>query len=164
VPDFAAATAQALAGALAAELSGGGELATSAFVNAVLVHQPLRDHLLDALQGASPPEPEIFVPAAPLPSEPVEAAVEPVATVAEPSEAVAPTEAAAPDDLTAISGIGPKFAERLNAGGVATYATLAALSDAELEAILQPRPFQKPDYSRWRDEARALLGGQGAGG
>jgi predicted flap endonuclease-1-like 5' DNA nuclease len=39
------------------------------------------------------------------------------------------------DDLTAIGGIGPALAKKLNAAGISSYAQLAALSDADIERL-----------------------------
>jgi predicted flap endonuclease-1-like 5' DNA nuclease len=41
-----------------------------------------------------------------------------------------------PDDLTVVEGIGPKIAELLHAGGITTFAALAGMSPAGLQAIL----------------------------
>ena len=60
---------------------------------------------------------------------------------------------AGPDDLTLIQGIGPRFSEKLNAGGIATYALLATATDEELDAAIQPQNWQKVDYDGWRLQA-----------
>jgi len=62
------------------------------------------------------------------------------------------------DDLTLISGIGPKFAEMLNQYGVSSFLQLAELSDAQVFEI------QKllGDFSdriineKWVEQAREL--------
>lgn len=51
------------------------------------------------------------------------AAVQPAAAVARPDK---------PDDLKAISGVGPKLEKVLNRSGISTYAQLAALTKAEI--------------------------------
>lgn len=61
------------------------------------------------------------------------------------------------DDLTRITGIGTKTAERLRAGGIRSYAALAAYAPGEIIALL-------PDFSGlstarvdgWRSQAQAL--------
>ncbi len=65
-------------------------------------------------------------------------------------------ETAVPDDLTRIQGIGPAYARRLNEAGIFSFAALAALSNEELDAILQPKSFQKLDYNTWRLMAATL--------
>lgn len=76
--------------------------------------------------------------------------------------ATAPTAAdpaAAADDLTRISGIGPKAANLLHAAGIASYAQLAAASVAELQAILDqagPR-YRVVDPSSWPEKAQVAL-------
>ncbi len=98
-----------------------------------------------------------------------EIAVEaPVAEQAEPGEAsasgpVEPISAAAAtaapstvlgDDLTAIKGIGPAFAEQLRAGGIVTRAALAACTPERLAEIVQAPDWRRPDYQNWIDQAR----------
>jgi len=63
-----------------------------------------------------------------------------------PPLATAPAESKAPakplsksvekkDDLTAIGGIGPALAKKLNAAGISSYAQLAALSDEDIQRL-----------------------------
>jgi predicted flap endonuclease-1-like 5' DNA nuclease len=63
-----------------------------------------------------------------------------------PPPATAPAESKAPakplsksvekkDDLTAIGGIGPALAKKLNAAGISSYAQLAALSDEDIQRL-----------------------------
>jgi predicted flap endonuclease-1-like 5' DNA nuclease len=59
-----------------------------------------------------------------------------------------------PDDLTLIQGIGPRYAEKLGAAGILTYAALANATEDDLNAAVQPQPWQKVDYPLWRDQAR----------
>jgi len=59
-------------------------------------------------------------------------------------------------DLAAIRGIGPVFEQKFYAAGIGTYAELAALSDAEIEAIIQPKEWQDFDYESWNEQARRL--------
>jgi predicted flap endonuclease-1-like 5' DNA nuclease len=40
-----------------------------------------------------------------------------------------------PDDLTAIAGIGPALAKKLNAAGIQSYAQIASLSDKDIEQL-----------------------------
>lgn len=76
--------------------------------------------------------------------------------------ATAPTAAdpaPAADDLTRISGIGPKAAALLHAAGITSYAQLAASSVAELQAILDqagPR-YRVVDPSSWPEKAQVAL-------
>lgn len=64
-----------------------------------------------------------------------------------------------PDDLTAIRGIGPKLAERLNAIGIQRYSDLATLDErgvVQLEAQLGgiPGRIRRDD---WIGQARGLM-------
>jgi predicted flap endonuclease-1-like 5' DNA nuclease len=70
-----------------------------------------------------------------------------------------PAPAAAADDLTRISGIGPKAANLLHAAGITSYAQLATASVAELQAILDqagPR-YRVVDPSSWPEKAQVAL-------
>ena len=62
-----------------------------------------------------------------------------------------------PDDLTVIQGIGPRFAEKLGAGGILTYAALANASEEDLNAAIQPEPWQKVDYETWQQQAALFV-------
>jgi predicted flap endonuclease-1-like 5' DNA nuclease len=62
--------------------------------------------------------------------------------------------ASEPDDLTLIQGIGPRYAEKLNAAGILTYAALANAGEDDLNTAIQPEPWQKVDYGLWQDQAR----------
>jgi predicted flap endonuclease-1-like 5' DNA nuclease len=58
-----------------------------------------------------------------------------------------------PDDLTAIKGIGPVFATRLNKAGIFTYAQLAAQSSEKLQFITQVTRW---DPAEWIAAAKIL--------
>jgi hypothetical protein len=63
----------------------------------------------------------------------------------------------ADDDLTQITGIGLKTAERLRAGGIRSYAALAAHSPDEIIALLPGvTGLSAARVSDWRDQATAL--------
>lgn len=64
------------------------------------------------------------------------------------------------DDLTAITGVGPKIAELLRDAEITTFAQLAALSEGELRELLSaagPR-FRSHDPSSWPTQAAARRG------
>jgi predicted flap endonuclease-1-like 5' DNA nuclease len=65
-----------------------------------------------------------------------------------------------PDDLTIIEGIGPKIAELLRQHGVETFAALAAMAPAALQAILDKggSRFRMAVPDTWPEQA--LLAGQ----
>ena len=68
------------------------------------------------------------------------------------------------DDLTKISGIGPKTATILAAAGITTYAQLAAATDGGLREILEsagPR-YRLLDPTTWPDQAGRLLAEESA--
>ena len=58
------------------------------------------------------------------------------------------------DDLTVIKGIGPIFAERLNAAGIYTYADLATADPDVIEQVVAARQKISPDD--WIREAKSL--------
>ncbi len=72
------------------------------------------------------------------------------------AEAPVFAQGAAADDLTVIKGIGPKFAETLQAAGITTFAALAQLTPEELEQIVQPAGWQKVDFAEWIAQAAQL--------
>jgi subtilisin-like proprotein convertase family protein len=57
------------------------------------------------------------------------------------------------DDFTTIRGVGPYFAAKLIDSGIISFSQLADLTDLELDAILQPQKFQRPNYKQWRTSA-----------
>lgn len=70
---------------------------------------------------------------------------------------------ARPDDLKAISGIGPKLETVLNGFGIWTYAQIAALSSAEVGWLDNELGFAgRIGRDDWIGQARALVGGTGA--
>jgi predicted flap endonuclease-1-like 5' DNA nuclease len=64
-------------------------------------------------------------------------------------------EATAPDDLTAIKGVGMVTQDRLNRSGIKTYAQLAQASLEDLRAILGSRSTEAR-IKAWIAEARKL--------
>lgn len=87
--------------------------------------------------------------AAEMPQNPQTVASPPVASRAAP---------AVEDDLSRLNGIGPAFAGRLRAGGIASFAALAASTPDALAAIVQAPDWRRPDYDSWIEQARALAG------
>ena len=68
-----------------------------------------------------------------------------------------PVTKATPDDLTQITGIGPKTAEILNAAGITTYAAIAATPPAELlEKLAGVRGVNRDKVNAWVKQARKL--------
>jgi predicted flap endonuclease-1-like 5' DNA nuclease len=72
-------------------------------------------------------------------------------------ETIAAAEAAQVDDLTAIKGIGPKFAATLADHGITSFRKLASLSEAEIEELEQKLGFSGR-FARegWVEQAKAL--------
>jgi predicted flap endonuclease-1-like 5' DNA nuclease len=63
-----------------------------------------------------------------------------------------------PDELTAIVGIGPYLASRLQAAGVTSYRALALLDPADLDRIRAglPDADSRLQRDRWQEQARSL--------
>jgi NADH-quinone oxidoreductase subunit E len=69
---------------------------------------------------------------------------------------------AKPDDLKAISGIGPKFEQVLNGLGVWTYAQIGAWRKAEIDWIEDYLAFRgRVARDGWIEQAKALAGKAG---
>lgn len=67
--------------------------------------------------------------------------------------------AAAPDDLKAISGIGPKLEKVLNDLGVSTYAQIAAFTEADIASLDDSLGFSgRIGRDDWVGQAKALVG------
>lgn len=60
------------------------------------------------------------------------------------------------DRLEAISGIGPVYARRLNAGGILTFEDLATKTPEELRAIIGAKSWQMTRVDIWITQAQAL--------
>jgi NADH-quinone oxidoreductase subunit E len=71
---------------------------------------------------------------------------------------------ARPDDLKAISGIGPKLEQVLNKFGVWTYGQVAALGDAEIAWLDEQLGFGgRIDRDGWVEQAKSLASGPKSG-
>jgi predicted flap endonuclease-1-like 5' DNA nuclease len=62
------------------------------------------------------------------------------------------------DDFTLMHGVGPKYAESLNAAGITTFDQLANTSPEKLQEILQPAAWHKVDFEDWIAQAKELAG------
>ncbi len=60
------------------------------------------------------------------------------------------------DDLTAIVGIGPAYAAKLQNAGIINYKLLASLTTKQIESIVQAPDWRQPDYAGWIYQARRL--------
>lgn len=69
-----------------------------------------------------------------------------------------PTSSAAParDQLEEIQGIGPVFANKLNAAGIFTFAQLSQLTPERVQAIIQPESWQQIEPQAWIAQAQTL--------
>ncbi|TVQ35861.1 MAG: hypothetical protein EA356_06735 [Geminicoccaceae bacterium] len=72
-------------------------------------------------------------------------------------ETIAAAEAAQVDDLTAIKGIGPKFAQTLADHGITSFQKLASLTEREIDELEQKLGFSGR-FARegWVEQAKAL--------
>ncbi len=112
--------------------------------------------------------PSVAPAAAPAPSAPVQPAPPPIAeptpASAAPAATPAPT-AFADGPVTQLKGLGPKVAARLAEAGVTTIGQIAALDDAQAQALdAQLGTFAgRMARDRWVDQARLLAAGDRAG-
>ncbi len=90
------------------------------------------------------------------PSEAAEEAPEAPAVAVEAEEAPSRAGEIDGDDLTKIKGIGPIFAQKLQSAGINTFADLAAATEEQLEAIIQPKEWQNINLRSWIEQAQAL--------
>jgi predicted flap endonuclease-1-like 5' DNA nuclease len=122
--------------------------------------EPARDPGPTAASEPPPPEPPPAEPPPPEPPPPEPRAATPTAPAAPdptPPPAAGP---AAPDDLTAIKGIGPATQDRLRALGIATYGDLAAADpDAIAERLKGAQPISAQLVRSWTEAARTRTAG-----
>lgn len=130
---------------------------------------------------AAPPPPAPVMPTPSAPEEPVIADEplndEPVAAAAPmtaspaaeaaPALAEAPAEPARPEDqpITLLKGLGPKLTQKLAEHGITTVGDMAALSEAQAQALdAQLGAFSgRMARDRWLEQARLLAAGDRAG-
>ncbi len=67
------------------------------------------------------------------------------------------TQAAPPDDLTTINGIGPVYAQRLQEAGITTFAILATQEPAQVGKIVQIKAWQAASPAEWIAQAKELV-------
>ncbi|MCU0513124.1 MAG: DUF4332 domain-containing protein [Anaerolineae bacterium] len=95
---------------------------------------------------------EVTAPAAETPA-PVAETPAPVAETPAPV-AETPVSAPAPDDLTRIEGIGPRYRDLLAAAGITTYDRLAATPADQLSEIIKAATGRKPaSVATWAQQA-----------
>ncbi len=106
--------------------------------------------------AAETPASEVPTAEAPAP----EAAAPAAATMAapEPKAAEAP-KTSGPDDLTRIEGIGPKVQGVLNAGGIHTFAALAAAEQDTLRRLLDEADYRYMNPGSWPKQAGLAAAG-----
>jgi predicted flap endonuclease-1-like 5' DNA nuclease len=83
-----------------------------------------------AAKPASPPAPKASPATKPVPAGPKDAEAKPAGAKVEQKPSAQKSDKK--DDLTAITGIGPALAKKLNSAGIVGYAQLAAISDKEV--------------------------------
>jgi len=62
-----------------------------------------------------------------------------------------------PDDLTEIDGIGPKYAQVLQAAGVLTFKHLAEMHPDDIRGIFQAAGGRAPNPTAWPEGAAQLV-------
>jgi len=76
---------------------------------------------------------------------------------------VSEAEAAIPDDLVKLEGIGPKVGKILNEAGITTFAGLAVANPADVEKILSAAGLQMMNPEGWIEQAALAAKGDWEG-
>ena len=67
---------------------------------------------------------------------------------------------ASADDLTQLSGVGPKLEQKLHDAGVTSFAQIAAWTPADVAAMDEKLSFKgRIDRDGWIEQAKKLAGG-----
>jgi predicted flap endonuclease-1-like 5' DNA nuclease len=74
-----------------------------------------------------------------------------------------PAQAAVPDDLTTLEGIGPKVAKLLADNGIPTFAALAEADLDKLREVLAGAGYQYMEPSGWVNQAKLAAAGDAEG-
>lgn len=121
-------------------------------------NRELQAALTAAKAAPSAPSVEVVAPAAPVPA--TDTAVE-ASTTAEP----ALTAAQSDDDLTRLTGIGPKLAEAMKAAGICTYAQLTTMSVEDVSQALAVSNirYNKASAESWAQQATLAAAGDWKG-
>jgi predicted flap endonuclease-1-like 5' DNA nuclease len=72
-------------------------------------------------------------------------------------------QAAAPDDLTSLEGIGPKVAKLLSDNGIPTFAALAEADLDKLRELLAGAGYQYMEPAGWVNQAKLAVAGDTEG-
>ena len=122
---------------------------------------------------SAPPSVEVVAPAAPevletpAVAETVDAPMPVAETVVEASTAAepAPTAEQSDDDLTRLTGIGPKLAEAMKAAGICTYAQLTTMSVEDVNQALAGSNirYNKASAESWAEQATLAAAGDWKG-
>ncbi len=74
------------------------------------------------------------------------------------TETAAATGSAGATDLTDVNGIGPKFAEQLQAAGIGSIAALAAITDEQRDQLRED--IKGDDIDGWVEQAQSMSGAE----
>ena len=107
-------------------------------------------HLLEAIEAG---ERRLASPPAPLATE-TPVVISPLARRAVATLAPEPVIEAAPDNLKLLLGVGPKNEEILHAAGVTTFEQLAAMTPADIQAIMPDSQDARVEREDWVGQAR----------
>jgi len=82
--------------------------------------------------------------------------IQPSTTTIHPEVSVVQEKYQEPDDLTQVSGIGPKISAILQDAGIINYAQLADANEDEIRKILSKAGLRLGDPASWIQQAQAL--------
>lgn len=119
-----------------------------------LLEEPTAERTYRAFPPPSEPAPAAKAPA------PAPKAEKPASKTADATKPLFAAPAGKADDLKLISGVGPVLEKALNGQGIVTYAQLAALKPAEIEALEERLTFKgRVERDDWIRQAEALAKG-----
>ena len=77
-----------------------------------------------------------------------------------PSEALDDTAPAIRDDVSLLSGVGPKLKDKLEEAGITSLVVLSEMTDATREQLAEMKLLDRAEREEWQEQAKALLAGK----
>ena len=77
-----------------------------------------------------------------------------------PSEPLADTAPAIRDDISLLSGVGPKLKEKLEAAGITSLVVLSEMTDATRDTLSEMKLLDRAVREEWQEQAGELLAGK----
>ena len=77
-----------------------------------------------------------------------------------PSEALDDTAPAIRDDISLLSGVGPKLKEKMEAAGITSLVVLSEMTDATRDTLGELKLLDRAEREEWQEQAKELLAGK----